>query len=86
MNWVKYPDNKPTEDGYYITYYWHEDDQKNYYKAIYWFKDHWCKWQSNLPELKVKQYMPETRDDHYTTCVEKILLLGDNVWNEDTWW
>ena len=80
MNWLEYPENTPTEPGYYMTFYWHEDDQMNYYKAIFWSstKNDWLKWRASLPDLNVKKYLPESRDDYYMPCMEKFeKMIGD---------
>lgn len=47
LNWVDYPDNKPTEDGYYYTLYFNPQLNELLYKSLWYsteqkmFQGHW---------------------------------------------
>ena len=42
-NWSKYPENKPNESGYYITYYYNPERNEELYKAL-WYSVEIGKW------------------------------------------
>jgi len=73
MNWLEYPENEPTESGYYIAIYQHEEHQVDYFKAIFWssIKKQWSPWRPtlNLPNSCIKKYLPETRNNYYAPCM-----------------
>lgn len=65
LKWLKYPENVPDGDGYYLTV--HVVDGKEYMKSIWWNSKIWVKWRVNLGyELNVKEFAPETKAPFYT--------------------
>lgn len=73
--WSKYPESKPKEAGYYMTYYYNFDSEVDYYKAIWWSSDKqaWMGWRPNGgPDLsQVKGFVESTKADYYTECLMK---------------
>ena len=67
--WIKYPENIPTEDGYYMTEYFNVDLNEYFGKGIFWnsTKQSWIGWRPDGgPGLtRVKSFMPESRHDYY---------------------
>jgi len=68
-----YPENKPEEAGYYMTYYYNPLEDKKFYKALgYSVID--GKWigpisliRKNM-EAEVLFFLPESRNDFYVPC------------------
>ena len=77
--WVSYPENIPTEDGYYYTDYFNTDLMRFFYKAIYWNSKlgSWVGWRRDGgPDLsRVESFMLTSRHDYYLPCVR----LGEDV-------
>lgn len=71
--WQKYPDITPAESGYYMAYYFNQDNKENYYKAIYWdnIDKRWIPWRNNQsPDLsQVHGFLASTFDPFYVPCV-----------------
>lgn len=73
--WLKYPDNKPKQRGYYLTTYLSLNDGVLYYKCLYWNSNnqHWI-W--NRP-IEVGCFVEKSRTDFYCPCLEKVEELID---------
>ncbi len=71
---LTYPENKPTETGYYLCR--HLFESKLYDKCIQWSskRQKWVEIISNHP-WNVIDFVPETRADYYTECMNKTLDL-----------
>lgn len=65
--WKKYPENKPTESGYYITYYYNVAQKGNYEKAL-WFSCKEDKWIWDR-EFTVKAYVEASFNKYYVPCM-----------------
>ena len=73
--WVNYPENKPTEPGYYMTYYFNSEENLCFYKAIYFspINDRWCQWRPKVEwQPEVKGYVPASKNRFYCPCVEWV--------------
>lgn len=81
-DWVRYPEIKPKESGYYFTVYQDYPDGKDvgnlFYKCIYWCnkREDWISWKSPFREtphiFKVGCFIEKTRTDFYCSCIEKV--------------
>jgi len=71
---IPYPENKPTETGYYLCQ--HLFESKLYDKCIQWYakKQEWVG-TFEKQNWNVVAFVPQTRADYYTECLDKTLDL-----------
>jgi hypothetical protein len=75
---LSYPENVPTQTGYYVVKYLNQDHNEYYFKALVWNGEQWCGWRrsgwagwkNNLNDL-VKEFYPDTHDEHYVPSMTK---------------
>jgi hypothetical protein len=69
---LSYPENKPTETGYYLCRHLFESEL--YDKCIQWSAKR-QKWVEILAKhnWNVVEFVPQTRADYYTECMNKTL-------------
>ena len=75
-SWLSYPENKPTDHGYYMTV--HQVEDGLFYKAIYWDGTQWCKWRRNQTDLHIHRYLEYTRENFYTECIRNFTERSDD--------
>lgn len=75
---ISYPENKPTETGYYLCQ--HLFESKLYDKCIQWYakKQEWVG-TFEKQNWNVVAFVPQTRADYYTECIDKTLDLYYNL-------
>lgn len=69
MKYVKYPENRPTESGYYMCLYYNEEHKDHLFKALWYGVDK----QEFIFRIKdvdkhVKLVLMESRNDYYVPC------------------
>ena len=66
--WSRYPDVKPTQSGYYYTYYFNTDRKGPFYKAHYYRADldEWVWTMGRVPI--VLGFIEESYHSHYGPC------------------
>lgn len=74
--WNECKNSLPIEDGYYYTYYFNTQYDGYYYKAIAWYKQKWVFWKKFEIEPTVIAYIPESRNDYYTSCEMEVEKTG----------
>ncbi len=74
--WLSYPENEPTDQGYYMTIHQIGDDL--FHKAIYWDGVKWCKWKMSQSELHIHRYLERTVAKYYTECIRKFTERSDD--------
>jgi hypothetical protein len=66
--WSSFPDTKPIEPGYYMTFYYNSNENCHLFKAIYW-NNKWHKWNKRVEiENQVKHFLLDSRNDYYVPC------------------
>ena len=71
---VSYPENKPTDRGYYYTLYYNFDLDEELYKCIYWNGEYWVSWRPNGgPPMKILKFVPSSREEYYTNCLRRMI-------------
>jgi hypothetical protein len=85
-DWVRYPETKPKESGYYFTVYLDNTEYPDgrsvgnlFYKCIYWCnkREDWISWRTT-PFSKISHrfevgcFVEKTRTDFYCPCIEKV--------------
>jgi hypothetical protein len=66
--WSKYPDQVPTQPGYYLTLYFNNEHQAHLFKCIYW-AGRWCAWRPGAKEdPDVKGFVQDTLNPYYVPC------------------
>jgi hypothetical protein len=70
-DWVKYPETKPEESGYYLTTYL---SVNLYYKCIYWDNQN-QEWIWNHEPFEVGCFVEKTGSKYYTDCLGKLKEL-----------
>lgn len=70
MIWKRFPNEIPTSNGYYFTYYFNTEYNDFYYKAIWWNGSTWVSWKKFKADLSVHSYVDESRNDYYVPCME----------------
>lgn len=70
-DWQSYPENIPTESGYYMTLLKYEDKPETFLKPVVFNAktNEWIKWRPNLLNFVVTKYLPFTKSMYYTDCV-----------------
>ena len=69
-DWLRYPETKPKESGYYLTTYL---SGNLYYKCIYWDNEN-QEWVWKKP-FEVGCFVEKTGSKHYTDCLGKLREL-----------
>ena len=69
-DWLKYPETKPEESGYYLTTYL---SGNLYYKCIYWDNQN-QEWIWKQP-FEVGCFVEKTKSKYYTDCLGKLREL-----------
>ena len=66
LEWKDFPEDQPTERGYYYTYYFNHDENEHFLKCIYWDTKSWLPWRpGGGPKLTVIKYAPKTWAPYY---------------------
>jgi hypothetical protein len=63
---VSYPENKPSESGYYYTKYFNTQLMEYRYKAL-WYSVKKDKWLWRIVPY-VATFCPDSRNDYYVSC------------------
>jgi hypothetical protein len=71
-DWVLYPENKPTEPGYYCTWCYSVQRAGFVYKALSYVADE-DYWEGNQ-DAKVYMFVPISYSSNYVECLDKIKL------------
>jgi len=67
MNFLAYPDYKPSFSAYYFVK--HVYEEKTYYKALWWNSDK-QEWYWKVSPTVIS-FVPDSRANYYTECLEK---------------
>lgn len=81
MKYLQWPDNIPSNNGYYVVEYHNPDDQSLFYKSVWfdgvswigWRHSGWASYKTNINDL-VKKFYPDTYDLYYTNSMMKAKL------------
>lgn len=74
--WSSYPEQQPSERGYYLTLYHNKKQNEHLFKCIYW-NGRWCAWRPGVTEdPDVKGFVQDTHAPYYGDCT---ILAGLNV-------
>lgn len=74
--WKKYPEQTPTDSGYYYTYHLMNDER--WYKAIWWDSktSKWIHWRPAENKAKIEPnviaFVLESRTDYYCPCLTGV--------------
>lgn len=69
MKYVKYPENRPTESGYYMCFYFNEPENNHFFKAL-WYGVAKQEFIFRIKDVDkhVKFVLLESRNDYYIPC------------------
>ena len=88
--WKNFPEEKPTQSGYYMTVHLWSEKRTLLYKGIYWNNDkqHWCHWRRELIEKgerpNVIAFVSETRRDFYGQCLGDFMSSDLEPYQKET--
>ena len=75
-HWAKYPDSRPPQAGYYVTYYYNAEQDEMLYKAL-WYSAQQQKFIFRIKDVDqhIKGYVPTSYHQYYVPCITN--------WSED---
>lgn len=77
--WRRYPEQQPTQRGYYLTLYYNKEHEAHFTKCIYW-DGQWCAWRPGVTEdPDVKGFVQDTLAPYYGSCT----VNSENVTHVD---